>query len=141
VQQLAFEHVVVSGDVQRNWLVNASTCDARPIRHVYGVFRGHYSRAFEMSAFRPCAADSWARASDSLKRTDPLRAWVTWDSGAPGVSLPPIAPDSFGVISYFVRWRGTVEGPGSYGHMGISPFVFRVDSILEIRAPQSNDCR
>jgi hypothetical protein len=140
-QQLAFEHLVISGDVQRNWLVDASTCDARPIRQAYGIFRGHYASGFEMSAFRPCAADSWARASDTLKRTDPVHAWVTWDSGARRVPLPPIAPDSFGVVSHFVRWRGTVEGPGHYGHMGISPFAFRVDSILESRAPGPNDCR
>ena len=45
-----------------------------------------------------------------------------------------------GVFDYFVIGHGTLRGPGSYGHMGGSPYVLRLDSIIEMRAPKQGDC-
>lgn len=49
--------------------------------------------------------------------------------------------DSYGNPRFYVRWQGTVEGPGEYGHLGISPFEIWVDSLIEIRAPSKADCQ
>lgn len=42
---------------------------------------------------------------------------------------------------YYVRWRATVTGPGSYGHMGVGMYKMRVERVLEAREPGENDCR
>lgn len=99
-------------------------------------------RGFEESAFQPCPADAWFLASDSLG-ADPYdrRAWVTWSPDARrGFEWPEAARGPLGDLRYYVEWRGTVVGPGNYGHMGISAFEFRVDSVLVVRAAQSSDC-
>ena len=131
---------------RRDWAVSMAGCDLRPVRRMSGDFSGHYVGGFEASEFRPCEGDGWFTSSDSLELYpfDNRRAWVTWSERASkGVRWPQGAPprDSDGNPRYFVRWRGTVVGPGRYGHMGISAFEFLVDSLLEIRVPSATDCR
>lgn len=141
--QLAFEHLVMADtDVRRDWSVSAAGCDSRRVRHVTGTFRGHYTVGFEASAFVPCASDAWVLPSDSLGDEPYLhRAWVTWPPAAARQVHWPDAPrDRFGSPRYYVKWRGTVTGPGNYGHLGVSPFEFRVDSVLIVRPPQPADC-
>jgi len=130
--------------VRRDWVVPSAGCDLRPLRHVTGIFRGHYTPGFESSKFVPCTADAWFIPSDSLGiyPYDAKRAWATWRSAVPQKLKWPRAPrDDYGNPTYYVRWRGTVVGPGNYGHMGVSPFEFVVDSVLELRAPGKEDCR
>jgi hypothetical protein len=33
--------------------------------------------------------------------------------------------------AYRVRWKGTLEGPGKYGHLGVGHYRFVVDQVLE----------
>jgi len=143
-EQLAFEHIVVSDtNLRRDWTVHAMGCDTRHIRHITGIFRGHFTPGFEASAFVPCPRDDWVLPSDSLGalRYD-HRAWVTWPAGAARPIQWPDAPrDPFGNPRYYVQWRGTVSGPASYGHMGVSPFEFRVDSVWSVQPARSDDCR
>jgi hypothetical protein len=132
-----------SFQVQRTWTVSTVGCDHRPVRRVTGVFRGHYTPGFESSEFVPCAADAWFIPGDSLDsyRIDARRAWATWRPGdANKLKWPAVPLDDHGYPRYYVRWRGTVVGPGNYGHMGISPFEFLVDTVVEIRAPGPRDC-
>lgn len=130
--------------VRRDWLVPSIGCDPRPIRRMTGFFRGHYTPGFEASEFVPCAADGWFVPGDSLDwySFNNRRAWVEW---APGFNQRlewPRAPrDAYGNSRFYVRWRGTVVGPGRYGHMGVSAFEIRVDSVAELRAPNKRDCR
>lgn len=130
--------------VRHDLSVPTTGCDKRPIRHVSGIFRGHYAPGFESSAFVPCPVDAWFLPSDSLSSYayDARLAWAEWSPGASrGLVWPDGAPrDSYGVPHFYVRWRGTVIGPGQYGHMGVSPFEFRVDSVLEIRPAGPHDC-
>lgn len=139
--------VVDSADVRQDWVLDARGCDVRVVRRIAGVFAGHYTGGFESSEFVPCAADAWFLPSDSLRRepVDERRAWVTWpdDSGRTmrRVRWPAVPHDGWGSPRFFVRWRGTVIGPGHYGHLGMFPFVFRVDSVLAVRAPRKSDCR
>jgi hypothetical protein len=114
------------------------------VRRVAGIFQGHYTPGFESSDFVPCSADGWFIPGDSLEayKYDARRAWVTWpQSVGDGVKWPDAPRDSYGNPRYYVRWRGTVVGPGHYGHMGVSPFEFVVDAVLELRPPTAKDCR
>lgn len=111
-----------------------------------GIYRGYYSVGFEESQFIPCH-DSAVGLQDGLLPGDflvPLSAWVAFAKTAfqQKVAWPP--PDTANQrqsARYFVRWRGTLTGPGIYGHMGVSAFRFVVDSILDVRVPTSHDCR
>jgi len=143
---LASDSVVFTDTVlvRRDWLVSRTGCDPRPVRRVTGVFRGHYTSGFEASEFIPCAADGWFIPGDSLD-TYPFnarRAWVTWPAAVgESVKWPDAARDRYGNSRYYVKWRGTVVGPGRYGHMGVSTFEFQVDTVLELRIPGRRDCR
>jgi hypothetical protein len=141
--QLAFAHVVIAdANLQRNWVVPATGCDPRPERHLTRTFRGYYTPGFESSAFVPCPRDAWFLPSDSLDSEPYMRhAWVTWPPDLLREIQWPDAPrDSFGNRQYFVEWHGTVTGPGNYGHMGVSVFEFRVDSVRTLRAARRGDC-
>jgi hypothetical protein len=53
----------------------------------------------------------------------------------------PKVDDTVRYPTFYVRWRGTLTGPCSYGHMGMATYEFVVDSVLEIRMPRPDDCR
>jgi hypothetical protein len=44
-------------------------------------------------------------------------------------------------LSMFAYWRATVEGPASYGHMGVSLYNMRVTEVMELRRSAPTDCR
>jgi hypothetical protein len=128
---------------QVDWSASIAGCDPRPDREVIGTFSGHYSNGFEESGFVPCPADSWVIPADSL---DPGRgpAWVDWRPGhsnRAGLVWPAVPGGIGGVRRYFVTWRGTVVGPGHFGHMGASPFEFLVDSVIGVSPPAAGDCQ
>lgn len=131
--------------VLRDWVVSSVGCDHRPMRTVQGVFRGYYTPGFESSEFVPCAADAWFIPSDSLRRGrwDQRRAWARLQPGSlpDDFVWPRARRDRYGNPKYYVEWRGTVVGPGHYGHMGVSPFEILVDSVITLRAPREEDCR
>ena len=129
--------------LRRDWRVSTARCDPRPLRRITGEFRGYYTVGFENSEFRPCWSDAWFLPADSLVviPIDLRMAWVTWPKRASGaMKWPDVPRDQFGYRRYFVRWRGTVVGPGIYGHMGIAPFEFTVDTVLDVRRPAERDC-
>ena len=133
-----------SSPLRHDWRVTIRGCDTRPLRRIAGVFRGHYTGGFEASEFVACRADSWLVPSDSINsaRLGASRAWADWPTSiATPMNWNAVRPDSFGTSRFYVRWRGTIVGPGRYGHMGSEPFELRVDSILEFRAPRPQDCR
>ena len=136
---------VASAAPRHDWVVSTSGCDPRPVRRVVGIFRGHYTPGFESSEFVPCPSDAWFLPGDSLDiyPFDARRAWATWPRHYRTdiqVRWPDAPRDAWGNPRYFIRWRGTVVGPGRYGHLGVSLFEFRVDSILEVRIPAQGDC-
>jgi hypothetical protein len=143
-KSLASDSVFVGSLIlHRDWAVGTAGCDPRPVRRVSGVFRGHYTPGFESSEFVPCPTSAWFLPADSLDGYpyDAHRAWVEWSIGfMREVSWPTAPRDTYGNSRYYVRWRGTVLGPGRYGHLGVSAFEFRVDSVFEVRAPRRRDC-
>jgi hypothetical protein len=145
-KSVASDSVVFSdtGLVRRDWVVPSVGCDLRPMRQVTGIFRGHYTPGFESSEFIPCKADAWFIPSDSLNTYpyDAKHAWASWRAASrQKLNWTPAPRDQSGNPTYYVRWRGTVVGPGRYGHLGVAPFRFFVDSVLELRAPGKKDCR
>ncbi len=130
--------------LRHDWIVSSAGCDLRPLRQVSRIFTGHYTPGFESSKFIPCANDAWFVPTDSLDLYpyDAKEAWVTWrDAANQQVKWPDAPRDEYKNPTYYVRWRGTLVGPGRYGHLGVSPFQFFVDSVLLLRAPTKNDCR
>ena len=110
-----------------------------------GIFRGVWTPGFESSAFVPCPDSALGLTGELLpgKRLFGSRAWADLTASArkQPISWPKdAARDAWGSARYFVVWRGTLKGPGIYGHMGVSEFSMVVDSILSVRASQSNDC-
>jgi hypothetical protein len=71
-------------------------------------------------------------------------AWLDLTEAAQSSRPPPPQNpprDEFGSARLFVHVRGTVAGPGSYGHLGVSIFGLTVDSILRVALPAPDDCR
>jgi hypothetical protein len=98
---------------------------------------------FETSMFAPCVPfESFiGTAYEGVDRAD---AWVSFSeaAGAQGRSMWP--PDTKPAQEYppmYVRWRATVEGPASYGHMGVSLYNMRVTEVMELRRSAPTDCR
>jgi hypothetical protein len=108
--------------------VNSADCDRRELRTEYATWTGHYRSGFEESSLRLC--------DDSVRKI-----WVEYVPGfwnRPQVHWPPGSDRYY--PEYFVRFRGTLVGPYSYGHFGVSPYELTVDSILFWREPRPDDC-
>lgn len=136
--------LVDSSLVRRDWTVSTTGCDKRPLRRVTGTFRGYYRPGFESSEFVPCESDAWFVPGDSLGSYpyDARRAWAEFPRGfMQKVEWPITTRDRYGNPRYYVRWHGTVVGPGRYGHMGVSPFEIAVDTLFVLREPTPFDCR
>jgi hypothetical protein len=89
---------------------------------------GYYTPGFEQSRFIAC---DWSS-------TD-ARWWVQVSD--PLLSVVDSASRASGNAPYFVRWRGQLSAPGSFGHLGSSTRYFVVTSIEEYRKPAAPDCR
>lgn len=145
-KRIASAGVSIAGSesARHDWMVSTAGCDKRPLRQISGVYRGHYYAGFEASAFVPCPGEGWFLPSDTVGVSilGSHSAWVVGVGRARGsAKWPNVEGEEAANSSYYVQWKGTVVGPGHYGHLGGSPFLFRVDSILEVRAVSENDCR
>jgi hypothetical protein len=96
--------------------------------------RGHYAAGFEMSSFVPCPGSlQGLPGAAHLARS---RIWVTIAEDARGLQRaraheheqePNVTPG--GPEWHFVRWTGVLSGPGSYGHLGVASYLFRVEAL------------
>lgn len=143
---LASDPIAVSeaAPVRRDWTVDRAGCDPRPLRLVRGVFRGYYTMGYEVSDFVPCFADAWFLSSDAVryKRFDQQSIWASLNSARFSDKFRwPNTPRGKHGTRYYVHWRGTVIGPGHYGHFSMYAFELRVDRVLELRDVREGDCR
>jgi hypothetical protein len=127
-------------EIHRDWIVSTAGCDPRPMRRITRTFTGFWTPGFEISEFIPCPVDSWAVPGDSLAADDNASAWARLAEGVRVPKWPEVKLDKWGNGRYYVEWRGTLEGPGHYGHMSLSSFSFVADSVIQIRAPRRGDC-
>jgi hypothetical protein len=142
-KSLAREILLVSEpkEIARNWAVSTAGCDLRPMRRVTRTFAGLWIPGFEASEFIPCPGGSWSLPSDSLPADyHSQRAWAMLGKGARVEKWPDAPRDTWGNPQFYVEWLGTLVGPGHYGHLGMSPFSFVADSIIQIRARRPDDC-
>ncbi len=101
--------------------VDGTHCDQRPLIYRVGEFVGYYSSGFESSRFR------WS--ADST-----LRIWVTgpWETvHRSSIRWPPSTREN-PQPCVLVRWYGTLAGPGQYGHLGASDYLFTFDRVAEV---------
>jgi len=127
-------------DSNVTFTLDTSRCVEPPLETRIGEFTGWYVPGFESSRFTPCRpfADLRNTAYEGYKGD----AWVTFDDSAFARSRskwPDSGPDPY--PRYFVRWKGTLTGPGSYGHMGVSIYLLRVGEILDMRKADKADCQ
>lgn len=127
-------------------LVDGRRCVEPPRRSIAGTFRGHYRTGFEESGFRMCAdSASGIRAS----RGEPggfgeERIWVRFSPAAERRPFPWPAVSGGGrgrIRNVYVRWAGTLTGPGRFGHFAMSPYEIVVDSVLYVSPnARESDC-
>lgn len=48
---------------------------------------------------------------------------------------------AFGDGVLYVEWSGVLSGPGSYGHLGMSLYEMRVETVHDIGMSQPSDRR
>ena len=123
-----------------NFQITLAGCNEPPVHTWTAEFRGHYTFGFESSDFRPCEG-KLERLTGTVYDGDPQWVWV--ESFAPDAVKEvkwPKGNDPY-YPNYYVRWRATVTGPGSYGHMGVGMYQMRVERVLEVRDPRDNDCK
>jgi hypothetical protein len=137
--------------------VDSSVCDEPPYREVTGELRGFWSSGFEHSAFSVCADSALgiphrpARAGDDDDWSEVV-AWVTFadqgladwrrlEASPMGDSVRAAKQFGMGMGTPYVRWHGTLKGPGFFGHMGVSAYGMTVDRVSYIGIGDSRVCR
>ncbi len=128
-------------------LVDATGCDQRIERRTRGTFTGYWEVGFEHMQFTPCPQTAWYIVSDTAKvDADSRTAWLMLRDKEMTADAtrrwpkPRIIKSEWNYPQYFIRWKGTIVGPGEHGHFGVSAFLAEVDSLLEIRTPAAGDC-
>jgi hypothetical protein len=95
---------------------------------VAGEFRGVYAVGFELSSFEPCSLGGHP-------------AWLTVSmAGRRQRLLWPDVREHGRTRTYYVRARGSLAGPGSYGHMGAYAYELTVDRFLEVEGSPPPSC-
>jgi hypothetical protein len=136
--------VPANSSVRVDLVVNGMLCDEPPLNKVRGEFRGAYSVGFEESSFQICA-DSTLGLPPAHPQDIGRSAITAWVEYAPrarqqkGIKWPKDS-ERHGIPLTYVRWRGTLTGPGAYGHLGVSDYLFEVDSIVRVAAWNGGAC-
>ncbi len=87
---------------------------------------GTYSWGFEVSEFRPCAAnEKW---------------WVTGSAGEELVAKYRSLRNDTMYQRIFVKLRGTVSKTGQYGHLGAYEKEFDVSEVIDARNLRPGEC-
>ena len=129
-----------------NLRINSALCDEPAPREIYGVFRGSYSGGFEESSFAPCADSALSLPlphPEDGGRAD-IDAWVRFTPKAQrqlAARWPHQSVRDQGSPLVYVRWRGTLRGPGTFGHLGASAYEMHVDTVLQVAPWISGACR
>lgn len=104
------------------------------------TLRGVYTAGFEESRFVPCETAGPVFAA--LWGPVHLRhAWVALarrPRGGPSWPAPDTTSGRY--PRWYVEWRGTLTGPGRFGHMGVASYELTVDTVTVVRAVVPPDC-
>jgi hypothetical protein len=96
-----------------------------------GEFRGYYTSGFEVSSFVAC---------DQAGTTDPGYGEGWWLEAEPESGFyeqynalsSQVSPPPGGYVTVFVRFRGRLSPPGSYGHLGAYARTVTVQEVVEL---------
>ncbi len=91
---------------------------------------GHFIHGFELNNISPCDPDALDLTKNSL--FEPPGIWVSLPAG----SSAEIDPD----VMHYIEARGTLKGPGRFGHFGMSAYGFEIDEILSHEVVAETDC-
>jgi len=100
------------------------------------LLRGIYDAAFETSRFVPCPSTDAAR-DQVWGAADLAEAWVTLP---PALTTEARRRGLRGNGKWYVEWRGTLIGPGAYGHFGVAPYALVIDTLDVVRGSPGGVC-
>lgn len=123
--------------------LSGAACDSTqaPSRRVVLLGVGHSE--YHGTWFRVCAASAGLLPNDlraAAARARPYALVVAW---MPFVRMPPgprLPSDTSGGTRRYMRAEGTLEGPGHYGHRGLSLYRFEVETVHAIYPARPPTC-
>jgi len=118
--------------------IDPSLCIEPEETRQYGIFSGRWTWGFEMSEWALCEA--LPDLSATAYGIGESWAWGSFSDGLVGPDMPDVEVSEDGYYTYFMKVRGTLIGPGGYGHMAVAPYLLYADSILELRPAKTGDC-
>jgi len=90
---------------------------------------GHFMHGFEVNSMSPCNRGALELTKNSWGEP---RIWVV----LPAESNAEIDPD----VTHYIEARGTLKGPGRFGHFGMSAYEFEIYEILSHKVVAETDC-
>ena len=93
-------------------------------------FAGVWISRFETSQFIPCDATVAGSRVDKLRGE---RIWLDFDDAVAEAPRLKEAFNSARGAGLFLRLRGTLTGPGRFGHLGAYGGLFQAFELLEVR--------
>lgn len=140
---LTRREVQLAGDMEVEVRAPTTPCEVPtpPKSSRYGRYHGFLGAANGRSTFFPCADSGGALIPDGSAKAGRYaivvfsrRLWMDRSTGQ-------ATHDSItGISRAWVRWAGTLIGPGRYGKYGAARYEMRVDSIFEIAPPAGRRC-
>jgi hypothetical protein len=117
-----------------------------PAPPIPGEARGWVIKGFENFAFVPCdSVPHGFHLWDSPLTPTGFNGWApyfaakeVWPDSLPESRNIRLGPYDHDV--WYVRWVGQLQGPGSFGHLGLWDYKFVVRTIIEMRYPEPDDC-
>lgn len=130
---------VIDGRIDMTIDVDATRCGTPPSKR-RARFAGMYAPEFESSLFFPC--DGLPKATEN----PPDTSHGVW------ADVPKAVADELtwartreSIIGegdgFYVEWTGTLTGPGSYGHMGMSLYEFRAETVHDTSDKRPVSCK
>jgi hypothetical protein len=129
-----------SQTVELELLIDTEKC-REPIASTRRIhLRGVYVAEFEGLVFTPCR-DNQGVLEATWGRRKLQRAWIEFAASTRLVT--PKWPRGSG-DEYRGRWymevSGILTGPGQYGHLGVSPYDLKVDTVFVIKNRPPREC-
>lgn len=130
---------VIDGRIDMTIDVDAARCGPPPSKR-RARFAGMYVPEFESSLFFPCdglpmAVENPSDTSHGIWADVPkaVAGELTWARTRESMIG---AGDGF-----YVEWTGTLTGPGSYGHMGMSLYEFKAEAVHDTSDKRPASCQ
>jgi hypothetical protein len=93
-----------------------------------GEFEGYYASGFEVSSFVPCDTNAGAGYGNGYWLTGTPEFYDQYSALVQSSGFDPIS----GYQSVYVRFKGELSPPGSYGHLGAYEREVNVTELLEM---------